>query len=196
MRRTIAVLVGTIALLLATALPAAAFEPVEIVHTEQAQAGPYRITVGFSTWPVRAMQSLDFTFAPDGGIAGRSGTFDVIGPEVDYSQPLARHPRMREVWGMDVQSLPSPGEWTIRFTVDGPEGRGVGELPAFTVLEQPGPPFGLSWAISTIPLWGLIALIVVAWRRAPRPVASAGAGRRRTGGAVFRARGGRGRSTR
>jgi hypothetical protein len=70
---------------------------------------------------------------------------------------------------MDVQSLPSPGEWTFRFTVDGPAGRGVGELPPFTVLEQPGPPLGLSWAISTLPLWGLIALIVVAWRRTPRP---------------------------
>ena len=32
-------------------------------------------------------------------------------------------------------------------------------------LEQPGPPMGLSWAISTIPLFGLIALIVIAWRR-------------------------------
>jgi hypothetical protein len=184
MRRTVVLLVGTIALLLGTALPAAAFEPVEIVHTEQVQAGPYRITVGFSTWPVRAMQSLDFTFDPDGGIEGRSGMFEVIGPESfegvgnesAYSQPLARHPRMREVWGMDVQSLPVPGEWSIRFTVDGPEGRGVGELAPFTVLEQPGPPFGVSWAISTIPLWALISLIVVAWRRTPSTVESGAEG--------------------
>jgi hypothetical protein len=177
MRRAIAVLAGTIALLLGTALPAAAFEPVEVVHTELVQAGPYRITVGFSTWPVRAMQSLDFTFAPDGGIADKSGTLEVIGPESfedigdgsAYSQPLARHPRKREVWGMDVQSLPAPGEWRMRFTVEGPEGQGVGELAPFTVLEQPGPPFAVSWAISTIPLWALVSLIVVAWRRTPVP---------------------------
>jgi hypothetical protein len=169
MRRTLVMLVGTIGLLLGTALPAAAFEPVEVVHTEQVQAGPYRITVGFSTWPVRAMQSLDFTFAPDGGIAGMSGAIEAVGPEGRYSEPLARHPRKRDMWGLDVQSLPSPGDWTFRFTLDGPAGHGVGELRPFTVLEQPGPPLGLSWAISTLPLWGLIALIVVAWRRTPRP---------------------------
>jgi hypothetical protein len=167
MRRTLFTMVGTIGLLLATALPATAFEPVEVVHSEQVQAGPYRITVGFSTWPVRAMQSLDFTFAPDGGIADKSGAIEAIGPEGRYSEPLARHPRKRDVWGLDVQSLPSPGDWTFRFTLDGPAGHGTGELRPFTVLEQPGPPLGLSWAISTLPLWGLIALVVVAWRRSP-----------------------------
>ena len=58
---------------LAVATPALAYPPVDIVHTEQVTAGPYHLTVGFSTWPIRAMRSLDFTFMPDGGIAGKSG---------------------------------------------------------------------------------------------------------------------------
>lgn len=168
MRRTLVTLAGAIGLLLATALPAAAFEPVEIVHTERVQAGPYDMTVGFSEWPLRAMQSLDFTFAPDDGIAGKSGTLTVIGRDIEYSQPLPRHPRKREVWGVDVTSLPTPGDWTFRFTVDGPEGRGVGELRNLNVLEQPGPPLALSWSISTLPLFGLVTLIAVGWRRTRR----------------------------
>lgn len=178
MRRTLVTLAATIALLFGTALPAWAFEiePIHIVHTERVRAGPYDITVGFSTWPLRAMQSLDFTFTPDDGIAGRSGTIEAIGPEAQtvetlgpegYLMPLARHPREREVWGLDVQSLPTPGNWTFRFTVDGPDGRGVGELRNLDVLEQPGPPFAVSWAISTLPLLGLIVVIGVAWRRMP-----------------------------
>ena len=67
MRRTLITLAATIALLFGTALPAWAFEiePIHIVHTERVRAGPYDITVGFSTWPLRAMQSLDFTFTPE-----------------------------------------------------------------------------------------------------------------------------------
>jgi hypothetical protein len=169
MRRTVLALFGTIGLLLGLAGPAAAYDPVNIVHTERVQAGPYSMTIGFSTWPVKALQSLDFTFAPDDGIAGKSGSMQMIHTATGDrdGEPLARHPRKREVWGLDIRSLPYEGDWTLRFGVDGPAGRGVGEM-RLQVQEQPGPPMGLSWAISTIPLWGLIALIVVAWRRTSR----------------------------
>ncbi|MEK8173721.1 hypothetical protein NKH77_46760 [Streptomyces sp. M19] len=75
--------------------PAAAYAPVGIVHTERVQAGPYTITVGFSEWPLRAMRSLDFTFAPDDGIAHKSGTLTIDGPGIDEDDrktELARHP--------------------------------------------------------------------------------------------------------
>jgi hypothetical protein len=167
MRRTLLALGAVIGLLFATAAEADAYEPVNIVHTERVQAGPYGITVGFSTWPVRALQSLDFTFIPDGGIEDKSGTLTMINAQggTRRAQPLVRHPRKREVWGLDVRSLATPGDWTFRFTVNGPAGSGTGELRALQVLEQPGPPMGLSWAISTLPFFGLVALIVVAWRR-------------------------------
>ncbi|AYF79397.1 hypothetical protein D7D52_26140 [Nocardia yunnanensis] len=151
---------------------AAAYEPVNIVHTEHVQAGPYSLTVGFSQWPLRAMQSLDFTFIPDGGIADKSGTLTEIQPngKVRREGPLSRHPRKREDWGLDVRSLDQQGDWTFRFTIDGPQGRGQGDLTSLPVLKQPGPPLGISWAVSSIPLLGLIVFLSYAWRRT-RPAA-------------------------
>lgn len=167
MRKTLLALAAVAGLLFATAAPANAYEPVNIVHTEHVQAGPYSLTVGFSTWPLKAMQSLDFTFIPEGGIEDKSGTLSMISPEgqLTRKQPLVRHPRKRDVWGLDVRSLPRPGDWTFRFTVNGPAGSGTGDLRALPVQPQPGPPMGLSWAISTLPLIGLVVLVVVAWRR-------------------------------
>ncbi|MFE0022326.1 hypothetical protein [Amycolatopsis sp. NPDC059021] len=168
MRRTLLALCAVAGLLFLSAAPANAYEPVNIVHTERVQAGPYGMTVGFSTWPLRAMQSLDFTFIPDGGIADKSGTLSLFNPELGrYSrpQPMARHPRKLDVWGLDIRSLQAQGDWKFKFTITGPAGAGSGELPAVHVLEQPGPPMGVSWAISTIPLLVLAALVVVAWRR-------------------------------
>ncbi|HUQ55069.1 hypothetical protein [Lentzea sp.] len=170
MRRTLLGLAGAVALLLGLTAPALAFEPVNVVHTEKVQAGPYNLTVGFSTWPVKAMQSLDFTFAPEDGIADKKGTLTLVhGDKEMGDDPLARHPRKREVWGLDIQALPEPGTWTFKFAIDGPAGPATGELKNLQVMEQPGPPMGLSWAISTIPLFGLIALIVIAWRRTRTP---------------------------
>jgi hypothetical protein len=165
MRKTLLGLLGTIALLLGLAGPASAYDPVNIVHTEKVQAGPYSMTIGFSTWPLKAMQSLDFTFAPDDGIVDKSGTLRMTQGQSGRVEPLARHPRKREVWGLDIRSLPAPGAWTLRFDIEGPAGTGSGELKNLQVMEQPGPPMSLSWGISTIPLFGLIGLIVVAWRR-------------------------------
>ena len=173
MRKTLLGLAGAAALLLGLASPALAFEPVNVVHTEKVQAGPYEVTVGFSTWPLKAMQSLDFTFAPEDGITGKQGTLTMVhGNEVVDDDPLARHPRKREVWGLDVRALPEPGTWAMRFDITGPAGAGTGELKNLQVMEQPGPPMGLSWAISTIPLFGLVALIVVAVRRTRESVSS------------------------
>ena len=167
MRKTVVALLGVVGLLFGTAGTALAYEPVNVVHTEQVQAGPYSLTVGFSTWPVKALQSLDFTFAPDGGIEGKSGTLSLVRPTGKRSSrpdPLVRHPRKLDVWGLDVTALPDPGDWTFVFAVTGPDGPGEGEL-VLPVQEQPGPPMGVSWAISTVPLFGLVALIVIAWRR-------------------------------
>ncbi|RCG27110.1 hypothetical protein DQ384_27530 [Sphaerisporangium album] len=140
-----------------------------IVHTERVQAGPYGVTIGFSVWPVHAMQSMDFSFIPDGGIQGKSGQLHVDGPNMpadERVQPLARHPRKRGVWGLDTTALPSPGQWRFGFVIDGPQGRGEGSLATpFTALQQPGPPLALSWSITTIPLLFLVGFIAVAWRR-------------------------------
>jgi len=148
--------------------PAMAYAPVNIVHTEHVQAGPYGVTVGFSVWPIRAMQSLDFTFVPDGGIAGKSGTLLLDGPGVksdEHARPLVRHPRKLDSWGLDVKSFSSPGAYRFGFTIDGPQGHGEGHLQDVTALDQPGPPLALSWLVGSLPLVGLIVFLVIAWRR-------------------------------
>jgi hypothetical protein len=152
----------------ATAAPAVAYAPVNIVHTERVQAGPYGMTVGFSTWPIRAMQSLDFTFMPDGGIAGKSGTLTRNGPGVkpaEHYTSLARHPRKPDAWGLDVTAFNTPGTCSFEFVIDGPRGQGRGTLEKVTVFNQPGPPLALSWTIGSLPFIALIAFLIVAWRR-------------------------------
>jgi hypothetical protein len=158
----------TTALTVVGAAPAMAYAPVNIVHTEHVQAGPYSVTVGFSTWPIRAMQSLDFTFTPDGGIAGKSGSLIQTGPGIksaDHTTPLVRHPRKLDSWGLDIKALNAPGTYSFGFAIDGPQGHGQGTLNGVTVLNQPGPPLALSWMIGSLPLFVLLVIIVVAWRR-------------------------------
>jgi hypothetical protein len=167
MRRLLLVLLIIGTSVLATAPPAAAFEPVTIVHTERLQVGPYGMTVGFSRWPIRAMQSLDFTFAADGGYAGKTGSVDATVSDGSAAErwDLARHPRKLEVWGLNIQALPADGPWTFHFTIDGPAGRGEGTLTGIPVLEQPGPPLALSWSVAGLPVLVLLAFIMIAWRR-------------------------------
>ena len=156
------------ALSLAVAAPAMAYAPVITVHTEQVQVGPYGVTVGFSRWPIRAMQSLDFTFLPGGGIHGKSGTLFLNGPGIkpqDRVTPLVRHPRKYYAWGLDVKALNAPGTYSFGFAIDGPLGHGEGALHGVRVLKQPGPPLPLSWTVGSLPFLGLIVVLAVAWRR-------------------------------
>ncbi|MFI9385776.1 hypothetical protein [Kutzneria sp. NPDC052558] len=170
MIKRLSAVLAALLLTLATASPAMAYEPVNVVHTERVQVGPYGLTVGFSTWPLRAMQSLDFTFAPDGGIEGKTGAYVRTGPSGShtYPIPLARHPRKRDVWGLDVFALQTQGTWKLTFAIDGPQGHGEGTLSDLQVLEQPGPPLTLSWIVCSLPFLGLVAFLVVAWRRGSR----------------------------
>jgi|GEM_PF-2266566 len=172
MRRLLALLLTIGVVQVVTMAPAVAYEPVTIVHTERVTIGPYAMTVGFSRWPMRAMQSLDFTFDIDGGYAGKSGRVDAELPgrprSDDERWDLARHPRKLDVWGLNIQALPAEGTWTFHFTVNGPEGEGKGSLAGLPVLAQPGPPLALSWSVAGLPAILLAALVVVALRRTRR----------------------------
>jgi hypothetical protein len=180
--RRLAVGLVTIGLVVGLAAPAQAattqdYAPVQILHQERLAVGPYELTVGFSAWPVRARQSLDFTFEPTGGIDRFAGTLAVVSPTGeadDLRRPpgvagLPRHPRQPDVWGLDVFALDEPGDWTFTFGLDGPQGPATATMTV-PVLEQPGPPVGLSWLISTVPLFlivGLLATGVVRGGRQP-----------------------------
>lgn len=168
LRRAVTALVFTSALIVAGSTPALAYAPVDIVHTEHVKAGPYNITIGFSTWPIRAMRSLDFTFVPTGGIAGKSGQLLMDGPGVksdEHVTPLVRHPRKLDSWGLDVHSLDVAGDYSIGFAVDGPQGHGEGKFTGLVVQSQPGPPLALSWVVGSLPLVVLVVFLVLAWRR-------------------------------
>lgn len=151
------------------------YAPVVIVHQERLAVGPYELTVGFSEWPVRARQSLDFTFEPNGGIEQVSGTLVVVSPtgdEDNLRRPsgvdgLPRHPRQPDVWGLDVFALDEAGDWAFTVGLDGPQGTGTGEM-IIPVLEQPGPPLGLSWLVSTGPLIVILGILAAAVRRGGR----------------------------
>ena len=167
-RQLVLAAAAALALVAVSTAPAAAYAPVGVVHTERVQAGPYAITVGFSEWPLRAMRSLDFTFAPADGVAGKSGTLTLDGPDLDADDresPLGRHPRKRDVWGLDVQALPEPGTFSFTFDIDGPAGHGRGTLRNVGVLDQPGPPLAISWTVCAVPPVGMLAYLAVGWRR-------------------------------
>ncbi|MBY0291355.1 MAG: hypothetical protein K2X52_30080 [Mycobacteriaceae bacterium] len=164
--RAMVAMLGAVAALSIGAAPSAAADPLNyVVHTEHVRVGPYPVTVGFTVWPLRAMQSLDFTFEPNGGIAGKAGTITAIAPDGrEDVERLSRHPRSRDVWGLDVESLDSSGTWTLRFTIDGPQGEGTGDLTV-DVLKQPGPPLALSWLVGLTPLALTLVCLAVVWIR-------------------------------
>jgi hypothetical protein len=146
----------------------------ELVHTEVVQAGPYKITVGFSRWPVQAERSLDIVFRVDGGVEDKTGTITLVtdtpqtfNRQKKSNQPfgLERHPRMREAWGLDVFAFPSPGQWAFKFAIDGAQGHGEGSL-AVVLLERPAfLPRPVTSLIAFLPLIILLVIIVIAWRR-------------------------------
>jgi hypothetical protein len=147
--------------------PAAVLAHASDPHHETIQAGPYEVLVGFSEWPIRAERSLDITFEPEGGIEGKTATIKITDPNGEWDRggvgPLGRHPRQRELWGLDLIAFPTPGDWTIELTIDGPEGTGTGTLSGIPVGERPGPPPAPMWAIAALPLFFLIWLGVRGW---------------------------------
>lgn len=173
MRRLIAGLAGLVAALLAT-VPALAAPPVEVVHAEHVQVGPYDMRVSFSEWPLLADRSLDFTFAPADGISAHKGTLRMVAPSGEVldgrvtpardAEPLVRHPRSHDVWGIDTFALPEQGMWAFELTVEGPQGPGTGTL-GLDVGARPGPPAGLSWAIGVLPLLAALAAVGYGWYR-------------------------------
>lgn len=160
---------GILILSLGTTAPAAVAHEA-IPYQEEIMMGPYPMEVWVSDWPIAAERSVDFTFNPEGGIADKSAEIRFLMPdgEVYFDRPLPRHPRNRSVWGIDLIALPVEGPWLIELTVTGPEGTGHGTFGPMNLIEAPGPPPALSWAIGLAPpLLLLTGLGVAAWRRFP-----------------------------
>lgn len=170
-----ALAIGLVTLLGLTAGPAAAHAPEP--HHLEVQAGPYPVEVGFSEWPPLAERSLDITFTPAGGIADKTATLTMVGPEGEDFQnsgPLGRHPRQRELWGLDLIALPLEGDWTLELAIDGPQGVGAATIGPIAVGPRPGPPAPVAYLVGILPLVAVAGLVAAGWRRV-RPRATAAA---------------------
>jgi hypothetical protein len=147
----------------------------EFKHQEEVQAGPYRVIVGFSEWPMQAERSLHVTFAPVGGIVGLKGSNTFIPPggltaelkEYNpYDFPMARFTRDQTIWGNDDMALPTQGVWTLEVNVEGPKGKGTGRIEKLEVGERPaGPPASLIYALGLLPILTILVLCVRSWIR-------------------------------
>ena len=154
--------VWLIALIISSLSTLALAEPIK--HTEQLEVGGLRITVGFTEWPLQAERSLDMTFSPTGGIAGKTVLGRFIKPDGTpwfEARPLPRFPRDRTMWGFDSQALPLEGNWKLELSVNDQKAT----LP-LTVLERPaGPPGNLIIALALIPILAVFVLAIRAWLR-------------------------------
>jgi hypothetical protein len=184
LRRVLSALAAAAVLGLVPASPASARSaaaPLVIVHSETVPLGTSSLTASFTDWPIRANRSLDFTFRPAAGIDGRTGRLRAVAPSgrpvvlgiagilgggVDMKLP--RHPRARDVWGLDVVALPEEGTWRFEFTVVGPEGTSTAIL-LLLVGSRPGPPAPLSWVVGMAP-WLLPVPLLAYWWVRSRPL--------------------------
>jgi hypothetical protein len=175
--RTVVVAVTAAVALMAAASPGMAAEPLTLVHSESVTLGETTLTASFTDWPVLASRSLDFTFDPEGGIEGRTGTLRAVAPDGESAllgiaarlaggseMTLPRHPRDYGVWGLDAVALPEEGTWQFEFTVVGPEGTSTGTL-AVPVGPRPGPPAALTWTIGLLPWLVPLPWLAYLWIR-------------------------------
>jgi hypothetical protein len=138
-----------------------------IKHRETVKVGAYTLEVGFSQFPVRAERSLDITFTPVGGIQGLSGTtkFKLVNSKFSIDRDLVRFTKDRSIWGYDLISIPKKGTWNLEFTINGKQGKGVGNLK-LEVLERPaGPSVALTQPLGLIPILAVLILATRAWLR-------------------------------
>jgi hypothetical protein len=138
-----------------------------IKHRETVQVGAYQLEVGFSQYPIRAERSLDMTFTPVGGIKGKSGTVKLTleNSKDTIEQDLMRFTKNRSIWGYDLISIPKKGTWNLEFTINGKQGKGVGNLK-LKILERPaGPSVALTQPLGLIPILAVLILVTRAWLR-------------------------------
>ena len=149
--------------LLISSLSSLAFaEPIR--HTQQLEVGDLKLTVAFTEWPLRAERSLDLTFRPEGGIAGKTVLARFVKPDGTQwgdAEPLPRFPRDRTMWGYDSAALPLEGQWKLELSANNQK-----TVLPLTVLERPaGPPGNLITALAMIPILAVFVLAIRAWLR-------------------------------
>jgi hypothetical protein len=140
----------------------------EIKHSENIRVGQTNVRMDFTDFPVRHERSLDITFAPDGGITGKTATVNLIGPNNEFiswlnpnreTKPLPRFPRDRSMWGLDSIAMVAEGKWMLELTIDGQTGR----VPLEVLARPAGPSNNQILVLAMLPFVGLIIVATRGW---------------------------------
>lgn len=134
----------------------------------QVQAGAYPLTVSLYKDPADAGFALPFAIAPQGPIAGTL-TYNVSsepGSDVDATPVRATlSPDAAVPNGVQgAAEITVQGDWDLQIVVDGPSGQGSAYVRIRA--EAPPPiPVWAGWLIGLIPLYALLAFVLLQRRR-------------------------------
>lgn len=142
--------------------------PAKVLH---AQAGPYPLTVSLYKYPANAGYALPFAIAPRQAIHGPLHYAVDSEPAADvHATPVHSSISADANVANGIQGtaeITVEGTWFLHIVVDGPAGQGVADV-AVEATAPPAIPEWLGWLIGFIPLYGLLAFLLVQWWRSTR----------------------------
>jgi hypothetical protein len=135
--------------------------PVRVVHVN---AGPYPLTVSLYRDPANAGFALPFAIAPTQAVHGTL-TFDVSSIPAQGVSATPVHASL----GPDASNanavrgdaeITVRGQWYLGIHVSGPQGEATVRVP-ITATAPPALPLWIGWLIGFIPLYGLLAFLLL-----------------------------------
>ncbi len=140
--------------------------PARVVQT---QAGPYRLKVSLYTYPAHASYALPFAVAPTQAVEGTL-TYQISSvpdpsdvPATPVRATFSSDPAVRNSVQGDAE-ITVQGEWMLQITVSGPAGAFQTAVPILATA-PPAIPLWLGWLIGGLPLYGLLAFLLILRRR-------------------------------
>src|SRR4051812_41867509 len=134
----------------------------------QVQAGAYPLTVSLYKDPADAGFALPFAIAPQQPLAGTLiyNVSSEPGNDVDATPVRATlSPDAAVPNGVQgAAEITVRGDWELQIVVDGPSGQGIATVP-ITATAPPPIPVWMGWLIGLIPLYALLAFVLLQRRR-------------------------------
>jgi hypothetical protein len=147
-------------------------------RVDQVTAGPYRFTVSLYDDPARAGFALPFAIAPQGTTSGSwtyhvtsipqgqkrpNGQIVMSGPGDRVATPITDSvsPDAQVPGGVQGSAeITVQGQWNLQVVVNGPMGQQTFNVPV-TATTLPAIPAWLGWVIGLIPVYGIVAYLLV-----------------------------------
>jgi hypothetical protein len=131
---------------------------------DTAQAGAYPLKISLYTAPAHAGFALPFAIAPQAGTS-TALTYTVTsvpGPGVKATQIHGSVTPDPHVTGgvQGTVEITVQGQWYLHIVVQGPSGEGMLDYPV-TATAPPPIPLWLGWLIGFIPLYGIVAFLII-----------------------------------